>query len=118
MSSAIQVASDTPKSELVQQLVRARATLRSAREATKQAGKIAVAQVLAAAGGATAGAFAVKLPLIPKTQVPTDLAVGSALALGCALDMFDSANDYVSAFAMGMLGAGAARETQKILSKR
>lgn len=111
------VASDTPKSELVHQIQRARATIRSMRETSKHVGKVMVAQVCAAAGGATAGFLAVKLPVLPKTNIPTDLALGTAIGLGAALDMFDTANDYANAYAMGLLAAGAARETQKMLTR-
>jgi len=117
MSTALATVQEKPKSELVQQVMRYRNSLAKAREHTRRAGHVAVGQVCAAAGGATAGALAAKLPVIPKTNIPTDAALGVALGLGVALDMFDGANDYVNAFAMGLLGAAAARETQKFLAK-
>lgn len=117
MSTALSTVQEMPKSQLAQALVRARALQKAAREHTKQMGRVMVAQVLAGAGGATAGFLAVKFPLIPRTQIPTDVALGAALGLGAALDMFDGANDYVGAFAMGLVGAAAARETQKLLTR-
>jgi len=117
MSTALAHVSEMPKNQLAASLVRARASLAQARVHGKRMGRVAVSQVCAAGGGAVAGVLAVKMPFIPRTQVPTDAAVGAALALGVALDLFDGANDYVSALAMGMLGAAAARETQKIISR-
>ena len=117
MSTALATVNEMPKSQLAQALIRARALQKAAREHTKQMGRAMVSQVLAGAGGATAGFLAVKMPLVPRTKVPTDLALGTALALGSALDMFDGANDYVQAYAMGLIGAGTARETQKMLTR-
>jgi hypothetical protein len=108
-------ATDVPKNELVRKYESMRASLRRVREDSRQAAKLAVHGVLTSAGGAVSGYMSTQsaLVVVPGTNVPSDAALGSALMLGCALDMFDSASDNVASFAGGLLAGFAYREGQK-----
>jgi hypothetical protein len=108
------------KTALARRYETMRASLRRVREETKNVGRIGTAGILSAAGGAAAGALASyeNLRFVPGTTIPMDLVIGSALLTGAALDMFDGANDQVSAFAGGMLAFAAGREIQTIMIAR
>lgn len=122
MSSAIapvaaQRLNEKPKSELVQSLMRMRATARAHKETAKKAGLTLFGGVVAGAGGATAGFLATKMPVIPRTQVPSDLALGGAICALCAVDVFDGADQFLSDYAKGLIGAGMKDVTIKLLNK-
>jgi len=72
----------------------------------KHAGVTVIGGLLASAGGGVAGVAAVKMPHLPKTKIRTDLAVGTAIAVGVAMGVFDEHSQHVGAFAQGMLGYG------------
>lgn len=112
--------SELSKTALAKRYESMRATVRRAREETKRFAHVATQGVLTAAGGAASGYLSTNSSLakLPGTELPTDATLGSALLLGCSLDMFDSHNDNVAAFAGGLLAAAAARETQKIVLAR
>jgi len=108
-------AAELSKTALVRRYESLRGSLRRVREDTKHAARLTTGAVLTAVGGAFAGYASTNssIATIPGTTLPTDATLGSALLLGCALDMFDSANDNVAQIASGMLAAAAYRETQK-----
>ena len=108
------------KTALARRYETMRATLRRVKEETKNVGRVGTAGILSAAGGGVAGAIQAteSIRFVPGTQIPMDLVVGSALLTGAALDMFDGANDQVSAFAGGMLAFAAGREVQQIMAAR
>lgn len=112
--------SELSKAALARRYESMRATIRRVREDGKQFAKTAKMGVLTSVGGAVSGYISVNSSLqkVPGTEIPTDAAVGSALLLGCSMDMFDSMNDDVAAFASGLLAAAAAREAQKIALSR
>lgn len=68
-----------------------------------------------AAGGAGAGFLRVKLPNIPGTKVPSDVAIGTGLVLAATLDLAGEASDELLAFGGGMLAAGTADYVEKQL---
>lgn len=107
--------SELSKSALARRYESMRATVRRVRDETKHAARLGTAAVLTAAGGFASGYMSTQASLakIPGTELPTDAVLGSGLMLGCALDMFDAANDNVAAFAGGLLAAAAAREGLK-----
>lgn len=112
--------SELSKSALARRYESMRATVRRVREDTKHAARLGTGAVLTAAGGALAGYMSTNSTLakVPGTDLPTDFALGSALMLGCALDMFDTANDQVACIAGGMLAAASYRETQRMALAR
>lgn len=107
--------SELSKTALARRYESMRGALRRVREDTKHAGKLLVGTSLTAVGGALAGYASTNssLATIPGTTLPTDATLGSALLLGCALDMFDNQNDNIACLAAGMVAAAAYRETQK-----
>lgn len=112
------VLSDTSKTELAQKLERARAAIKAHKQDAVRVAKLGVGLTLAAAGGAASGMLQVKHPKLFGSEVDTDAIVALGLAGLVAAEAFDGADEYVAAFAMGMAGAVAARETQQFLASR
>lgn len=112
MSEAV---SELSKTALARRYESMRASLRRVREETKTAARLATGGVLAAAGGGAAGYMSVQanLQTVPGTEIPLAPAIGAGLLLGCALDMFDGANDNVASFAGGMLAFYAGQQGQR-----
>ncbi len=101
--------------ELIRHVMNIRNGVQKHKAAAKHAGVTAVGSVVACAGGAAAGVAAVKLPFIPKTKIRTDLAVGTAIAVGVAMGVFDEHSQSVGAFAQGMLGYGTGDAVKKAM---
>jgi hypothetical protein len=75
---------------------------------------VLIGGALAATGGGIAGALQSKLPLIPKTKVSTDLALGGVVLGLLAADIFGSELEgHVSDIAKGLVGAGTAPYSKK-----
>lgn len=112
--------SELSKTALARRYESMRGAVRRAREETKRFAHVTTMGVMTAAGGAVSGYLSTNgsLVKVPGTEVPSDFALGTALLLGCSLDMFDAQNDNVAAFAGGLLAAAAARETQKAVLTR
>lgn len=112
--------SELSKSALARRYESMRATVRRVREDTRHAAKLTTGAVLTAVGGAAAGFLSVRsgLAKLPGTELPTDATLGSALLLGCALDMFDTQNDNIANIAGGLLAGAAYRESQKMTLAR
>jgi hypothetical protein len=108
--SAIQ---ELSKSELVQRVQRGYAMASRYRAEAKRAASIGISAGLTVAGGAAAGALAIKYAYLPGSNVRTDVALGSALVLAAAFDLFDGVDDQVADFGAGMLAAAACRGTAK-----
>lgn len=109
--------SHEPKQDLINKVVRFKQSVLRQKEAAKHAGNMVISGVLASAGGATAGVLAVKMPVIPKTNAPTDLVLGGALGVAAALGIFDDLDPHINSYANGLIGAGMARLTAQALSK-
>lgn len=108
------------KTEALEKLARLRTTLANARvkEKAQHAVKTGMGGVLAAAGGATAGVLAVKMPFVPRTKIRSDLAAGTVgLLVAAAGEMFlgvelsNAAADY----SKGLIGSGVSRHTEDLL---
>src|SRR5687768_3544400 len=111
MSSPV-VLSDVSKSELASKLERYRNAIKGMKAHTQRATRLGADALLTVAGGAAAGALAVKLPMFPGTQINTDLVVGSLLCLAAMADMADGYDAELNAFGSGLLAAATAREVQ------
>ena len=109
---------ENTKTEVVQKLERARAALKNYKADAQRVSKLGLNLVLASAGGAASGILQVKHPKLFGSEVDTDAALALVIAAGCAADMFDGAEEYMSSFAMGVAGAVAARETQQLMAAR
>ncbi len=111
-------AAQITKTEAVEKLQRAQASLKRLREEGKRVAKQGTNVIMTAAGGAAAGILSVQMPKVPNTNVDTDLALGSVLvALGVA-DIAGEFSEQVTALGSGMLAAATARETRKIMAQR
>lgn len=120
MASGIEVAkqnlSALSKSELAQKLARIKegAKRLRVREHAQRGARTVIGGALAATGGGIAGALQSKMPLIPKTKVPTDLAAGGTLLTLVALDLFGSdLEGHMADVAKGLIGAGTAGPAKK-----
>lgn len=70
------------------------------------------------AGGAVAGLAEAYMPMIPGTQIETDLAVGGALtAVGVFGLIGGDVDDAITDFGAGMLAVATARGLKKALGK-
>lgn len=120
MSSAIEAAkarlSALSKPELAQKLAAAREGFKrlKVREHAQRGARTLIGGALAATGGGIAGALQSKMPLIPKTKVPTDLAAGAVVLGLVAADVFGSELEgHMSDVAKGLIGAGTAGPARK-----
>ncbi|HEX2599572.1 MAG TPA: hypothetical protein VHL05_12395 [Terriglobales bacterium] len=116
-SASTQRLAEESKGDLIRKVMNMRASAARHKETVKKAGQSLFNNVTAAAGGAAAGILAAKFPLVPKTNVPSDLALGAGIALLCALDVFDGADPYINSFSNGLIGAGVKDIVQKALSE-
>jgi hypothetical protein len=57
------------------------------------------------------------MPLIPKTNVPSDIALGGLICVLCAVDVFDGADQFLNDYAKGLIGAGIKDVTVKLINK-
>lgn len=101
--------------ELIKHVMNIRNGVQKHKAAAKHAGVTVIGGLLASAGGGVAGVAAVKMPHIPKTKFRTDLVVGTAIAAGVALGVFDEHAPHVGAFAQGMLGYGTGDSVKQAL---
>jgi len=106
---------DTSITSVREQRDRLKGQLARVREQAKKTAKLGTQGVLMAAGGAGAGALRAKLPNIPGTSIPTDMAVGVALTTLAAFDAFDGVNEEVLAIGGGMLAVATARIVEDAL---
>ena len=81
----------------------------------KRVTEVGVATVVTVAGGAAAGALAAKLPYVPTTQVPSDVALGTGCVLLSMMGAGGKNNDHLADFGAGVLAVRAAKETEKAL---
>lgn len=109
--------SEHSKGDLAAKWHRAEKTLKNMREQTKHAAKLGTHGIMTAAGGVAAGVLQVKMPMIPGTNIPSDIAIGSACVLAAMLDLADGFDEQLNAFGSGLLAVGAARETVNVLNK-
>ena len=98
--------------------IRAKRTIASNKEKAKAAARIVNTSMLTVAGGAAAGAIEAKMPYVPKTTVPTPVAIGGVLVLAGMTGLLEEQSDVATAFGSGMLAAMAARETNKLLLRQ
>jgi len=117
MSQALTL-SEVSKTDLAQRLARAKAAIQAHKQDAVRVAKLGLGLTLAAAGGAASGMLAVKHPKLFGSEVDTDAAVTLLLTGLVAAEAFDGADEHVAAFAMGMAGAVAARETQQFMQSR
>lgn len=96
-------------------LERARAQIRNLKSEGQRVTRLATHSTLMAAGGAGAGFLRVKMPKVPGTDIPTDLALGTSLVLAATLDLGGDMSDELLAIGGGMLAASAADFTEKQL---
>ena len=113
-SVAIEQAS---KSELVHGYKALKGRMAKYKEHAERAAGVTMNALASTAGGALAGALNVKFPVIPNTNVPTDMAAG-IVCVGLALaDMGGKYNEPLNNFGSGLLAVAAAREVSKMLNK-
>lgn len=112
------IAAEHSKHDLAAKWKAAETKLKSIKEHTKHAAKLGTHGVLTAAGGVAAGVLQVKMPVIPGTNIPSDVAIGAGCVLAAMLDLADGFDDQLNAFGSGMLAVAAARETATILQKQ
>lgn len=117
MSTSLAIAKEHSKTDLATKWKNAENKLKSIRESTKHAAKLGTHGVLTAAGGVAAGVLQVKMPMIPGTNIPSDLAIGAGCVLASMLDLADGYDDQLNSFGSGLLAVAAARETVAILNK-
>jgi hypothetical protein len=106
-----------PKGEIIQKFVKLRQSMAKHRvkERAKHGANVLVGAALAGVGGVVSGGLSHKMPVIPKTQVRTDLALGGALSLAAAANLFDGVDTQVNDIAKGLIGAGLSRMTESFL---
>lgn len=104
--------------ELIRHVMSIRNGIAKHKASAKHAGVTVIGGLLASAGGGAAGVAAVKMPHLPKTKIRTDLAVGTAIAVGVAMGVFDEHSQHVGAFAQGMLGYGTGDAVKQALLAR
>lgn len=92
--------------ELIRHVMNIRQGIAKHKAVAKHAGITVIGALLASAGGALGGGFAVKLPHVPKTKFRTDLVVGTFISGAVAAGVFDEVAPHVGAFAQGLLGYG------------
>jgi hypothetical protein len=110
--SGIQVANLT---EAKNRLARLKQNLARVKEETQRATKLGVASMATAAGGAAAGALAVKMPTMPGLGMPSDFVLGTVCVGLAMLDAGGDYNDELASFGSGMLAVAASREVAKAL---
>ena len=95
---------------------RIQSQLQNVKREAQRVTEVGVTSVVTVAGGAAAGVLAAKLPTLPGTQVPSDLALG----IGCVgLAMMGAGgrnNEHLASFGSGLLAVKAYVETKKALS--
>lgn len=89
--------------------------LQNVKREAQRVTEVGVTSVVTVAGGAAAGVCAAKMPVLPGTNVPTDLALG----IGCVgLAMMGAGgrnNEHLASFGSGILAVKAAKEVEKAL---
>ena len=101
------------KTDIAKRWEAAKSTAQRYKQDAKRVARVGTSAMATTAGGAVAGALAVKYAFIPGTQVRTDVALGCAIIGGAMLDVFDGLDDTAVDFASGLLAVAAARETAK-----
>jgi sugar (pentulose or hexulose) kinase len=89
--------------------------LQRVKDEAKRVTEVGVSSVVTVAGGVASGALAAKLPLVPGTQVPSDIAVGAGCVLLAMMGAGGKNNEHLASFGSGMLAVRAAKETEKAL---
>jgi hypothetical protein len=117
MAHELAIAKEHSKTDLASKWQSAERKLKSIRESTKHAAKLGTHGVLTAAGGVAAGVLQVKMPVLPGTNIPSDLAIGAGCVLASMLDLADGYDEQLNSFGSGLLAVAAARETVTILNK-
>jgi hypothetical protein len=103
------------KTDLMKHVMSIKSGLTRHKEKAKHAGTTILQGVLASAGGASGGVLAIKFPHLPKTKIRTDLAIGGAIGVICAMGMLDESSAFGAAFAQGLLGYGVGDMTKTAL---
>lgn len=97
------------------QLVRAKAAISRMREQGEAIASHTSHAVLTAGGGAAAGAIRVYQPLVPGTQIPTDLALGLLVAGAGVVGAAGDWSDEAVSLGGGMLAASLAKMVETAL---
>lgn len=85
------------------------------KEDARRVTDVGVSTVVTVAGGAAAGVCAAKFPVIPGTQVPTDVALGGTAILFAMMGSGGKNNEHLADFGAGILAVRAAKEVEKAL---
>lgn len=94
---------------------RIQSQLQNVKREAQRVTDVGVTSVVTVAGGAASGVLAAKMPVLPGTNVPSDLALG----IGCVgLAMMGAGgknNEHLCSFGSGLLAVKAAKEVEKAL---
>lgn len=105
------------KTELVHGFKAMKGRLARYKEHAERAAGVTMNALATTAGGAVAGVLAVKLPVVPNTNVPSDMALGIVCVGLSIADMGGKYNEQLNNFGGGLLAVAAAREVSKALTK-
>lgn len=92
--------------------------LESYREAGLAIAERGTNAALSVAGGAGAAFAAVYMPVIPTTQVPTDLAIGGLVTALGVFDVLGGMAEQATSFGSGLLAVGTFRQLEPVLRQR
>ena len=73
---------------------------------------------LAVVGGAGAAFASVYMPVIPTTQVPTDLALGGLITALGVFDVLGGMAEQATSFGSGLLAVGTYRQLEPLLRQK
>lgn len=96
-------------------LSRYRNQIQRVKQEAERVADVGVSSVITVAGGAASGVLAAKLPKIPGTEIPSDVAIGAGCILGAMLGVGGKNNDHLASFGSGMLAVRAATEAAKMV---
>jgi hypothetical protein len=103
----------SPKAQHV--VSRLSAQMQRVKEESKRVTEVGVSSVVTVAGGAAAGALAAKMPTVPGSQVPSDIALGAGCVMLAMIGAGGKNNEHLASFGAGVLAVRAAKETEKAL---
>lgn len=96
-------------------LNRYRSQIQRVKAEAERVADVGVSSVVTVAGGAASGVLAAKLPIVPGTSIPSDIALGVACVVGAMVGVGGKNNEHLASFGAGMLAVRAAAETGKML---
>ncbi len=108
------------KGELIEKVMRLKKSLTNVniKEKAMHGAKMGLGSVVAAAGGAAAGAVAAFNPHIPKTKLRWDLLAAGAVAGATVFGLFGSADRYMNSLANGAIGFGTGDMVRNAIAAR